>query len=606
MTTEALRGGVERQTMAEPERPSVPRPPVSPAGDDAAPDSVVAPPASAREGSANPIPDESFEWEILQESADHGLIRRLLTTIRHFLGLLFGALIAYTRHLPERRRSGLRYALAKVVGWLCLPFLDRPLAKRPFPVQLRRRLEMMGATYIKLGQILSLREDLLPREVTEELKNLLDRLPVVPYDRFLELVSTSLGRPAEEIFATIDRRPLGSASIAQIHRATTREGDDVVLKVVKPGIRDTLRRDAVLLKILGVFLQMLFARFQPRRMIGEFVEYTFKEVDLRREADNAETFAANFRDEDDIVFPKIFRAYSSRDVLCMEYMEGVKPSDPRAQELTDEERDRLVDLGAAAIIRMLYKDGFFHADLHPGNLLILTGSRGAKVGFIDLGMVGRFSDELRRTLLYYYYCLVMGDAENAARYLAAVAEPMSGSDQVGFRREVEEISRRWQRAASFEDFSLAQLILESVSRAAQYRIYFPVELALMVKALVTFEGVGHIMKPGFDVAEVSQTHINRIFLRQFSPLRLAREGLRGAPELVDALVKAPMLVTEGLRLLESQTRRPAENPFAGIRGTIFGGFCLLAGAILASTGAPWYWATLLFVVGILLAVRPGR
>jgi len=607
MTTEALRGGVERQTMAEPERPSVPRPPVPPAGGDAVPDSAAAPPASpsvtAREASPDPTPDVSFEWEILQESADHGLIRRLLTTFRHFLGLLFGGLIAYTRHLPERQKTGFRYAIAKLIGWLALPFLDRKLAKRPFPVQLRRRLEMMGATYIKLGQILSLREDLLPRDVTEELKNLLDRLPVVPYERFLELVSASLGRPAEEIFATIDRNPLGSASIAQIHRATTREGDDVVLKVVKPGIRDTLRRDAVLLKILGVLLQVLFARFQPRRMIGEFVEYTFKEVDLRREADNAETFAANFRDEEDIVFPNIFRAYSSRDVLCMEFMEGIKPSDPRTQALTDEERDRLVDLGAAAIIRMLYKDGFFHADLHPGNLLILPG---AKVGFIDLGMVGRFSDELRRTLLYYYYCLVTGDAENAARYLATVAEPMSGSDQLGFRREVEEISRRWQRAASFEDFSLAQLILESVSRAAQYRIYFPVELALMVKALVTFEGVGHIMKPGFDVAEVSQTHINRIFLRQFSPLRLAREGLRGAPELVDALVKAPMLVTEGLRLLEIQTRRPSENPFAGIRGTIFGGFCLLAGAILLSSGASWYWAGLLFIVGVLMAVRPGR
>jgi len=592
MTTEALRGQPESHAMAEPERPTADRPPDLPA-------------VAASVTGAEPAAVE-MEFEILRETRSHGLFRRLLTTIRHFLGLLFGALVSYSRHLPERRRTGPRYALAKLIGWLALPFLDRKLARRPFSVQLRQRLEMMGATYIKLGQILSLREDLLPREVTEELKNLLDRLPVVPYERFLELVSNSLGRPAEEIFATIDPHPLGSASIAQIHRATTREGDDVVLKVVKPGIRETLRRDAVLLKVLGVFLQMLFARFQPRRIIGEFVEYTFKEVDLRREADNAETFAANFRDEEDIVFPRIFRAYSSRDVLCMEYMAGIKPSDPRAQSLTDEERDRLVDLGAAGIIRMLYKDGFFHADLHPGNLLILPGEHGPKVGFIDLGMVGRFSDQLRRTLLYYYYCLVMGDAENAARYLATVAEPMSGSDQLGFRREVEEISRRWQRAASFEDFSLAQLILESVSRAAQYRIYFPVELALMVKALVTFEGVGHIMKPGFDVAEVSQTHINRIFLRQFSPLRLAREGLRGAPELVDALVKAPMLVTEGLRLLEIQTRRPSENPFAGIRGTIFGGFCLLAGAILLSSGAPWYWASLLFIVGVLLAVRPGR
>lgn len=585
--------------MAEPERPTV---------EEQEPHLVEDMDAEgvAAEGAALPAPPPEEippEFEVLHETPAHGLLRRLFTTIRHFLGLLAGALVSYTRFMPERNRHGLRYVVAKVLGWLTLPFLDRTLAKQPFPIQLRRRLEMMGSTYIKLGQILSLREDLLPTEITEELKNLLDRLPVVPFERYLELISNSLGQPASEIFHSIDPRPLGSASIAQIHRAVTREGDEVVLKVVKPGIRDTLRRDAVLLKILGVFLQMIFARFQPRRVIGEFVEFTFKEVDLRREADNAETFAANFKDESDIVFPRIFRAYSSRDVMCMEFLDGVKPSDPAVQKLSEEEKDRLIDLGAAAIIRMLYKDGFFHADLHPGNLLILPEAR---VGFIDLGMVGRFNDELRRTLLYYYYCLVMGDAENAARYLATVAEPMSGSDAVGFRREVEEISRRWQRAASFDDFSLAQLIMESVSRAAQYRVYFPVELVLMVKALVTFEGVGHIMKPGFDVALVSQTHINKIFLRQFSPLRLAREGLRGAPELVDALVKAPMLITEGLRLLEIQTRRPSENPFAGIRGTIFGGFCLLAGAILASSGAPWQLAAALFVVGVLLAVRPGR
>jgi ubiquinone biosynthesis protein len=568
---------------------------------------VELPAASTEEVEGRPAgppgPPAEPEWEILVETPVPGLVRRFLVTQRHFLGLLFGGLAAWARDLPERRRHGLRYLAARLLGLLAWPFLDRRLARLPFPVQLRRRLEIMGSTYIKLGQVLALREDILPPAITEELQNLLDRLPVVPFERFVELVSVALGRPAEATFAEIDPRPLGSASIAQIHRGRTLEGDEVVLKLVKPGVRDTLKRDAVLLKILGFFLQMLLPRFQPRRVIGEFVEYTFKEVDLRREADNAETFAANFADEEDIVFPRIYRRYSSRDLLCMEYLAGLKPSEPRAQEMSEEDKDRMVDLGAEAIIRMLYRDGFFHADLHPGNLLVLPGP---KAGFIDLGMVGRFSDELRRTLLYYYYCLVTGDAENAARYLAAVAEPMSGSDVMGFRREVEEVCRRWQRASTFEDFSLAQLILESVGRGAHYRIYFPVELVLMVKALVTFEGVGHVLRPGFDVASVSQAHINKIFLRQFSPVRLAREGLRGAPELVDALVKAPMLVTEGLRLLELQTRRPSQNPFAGIRGTIFGGFCLLAGAILLSSGAPWWVAAVLFGVGVLLAVRPGR
>ena len=226
---------------------------------------------------------------------------------------------------------------------------------------------------------------------------------------------------------------------------------------------------------------------------------------------------------------------------------------------------------------MIYKDGFFHADLHPGNLIVLPGP---KAGFIDLGMVGRMDDELRRTLLYYYYCLVTGDAENAARYLSAAAEPGRGGDPAGFRRDVAEISSRWRRSANFDTFSLGQLILESVSRGAEYRMYFPVEMVLMVKALITFEGVGQILLPGFDVAEVSKRHIRRIFIHQFSPIRLVTEGLRGAPDLVDALVQVPLLITEGLRVLEKTTRRRTENPFAGLRGTLLAGFCLVAGAII--------------------------
>jgi len=225
----------------------------------------------------------------------------------------------------------------------------------------------------------------------------------------------------------------------------------------------------------------------------------------------------------------------------------MKPNDPQVQSIPAADRDRIVDLGAAAIIRMIYRDGFFHADLHPANLLILPGP---KCGFIDLGMVGRFDDEVRRVMLYYYYCLVIGDAEYAARYLAGVAQPGRGADPTGFRRAVAEISRRWSHRATFEGFSLAQLILESVAIAGRYRMYFPVEMVLMVKALVTFEGVGQSLTPGLDIAQVSQKHITRIFMGQFNPLRIAKEGLRGAPEIVDAFAKAPLLITEGLRFLE--------------------------------------------------------
>jgi len=317
------------------------------------------------------------------------------------------------------------------------------------------------------------------------------------------------------MFLRIGEVLLGSASIGQVHRATTRDGDPVIIKVVKPGIPAILRRDAKLLGIAGWMLELVFPQYGPKRIIREFSEYTLREVDLRREADNAETFAANFSDERDIVFPKIYREFSGERVLTMEFFDGSRPDSRKVQAMSLEDRERLVDLGAEAIIRMIYKDGFFHADLHPGNLIVLPGP---KAGFIDLGMVGRMHDELRRTLLYYYYALVMGDAENAARYLSAAAEPGRGGDPAGFRRDVAEISTRWRRNSNFDSFSLGQLILESVSRGAEYRMFFPVEMVLMVKALVTFEGVGQMLLPGFDVASIDEEgRVTRV-LGFFSPL----------------------------------------------------------------------------------------
>jgi ubiquinone biosynthesis protein len=556
-----------------------------------------------------PVPAGYHGFELMPDTPPDGQLRRLFTIHRHLFGLLFGGLVAHVQEgaaLGKGRGFRVLWNLERLLAALVRPFLDRSLAELPFPVQLRRRLEILGPTYIKLGQVLALRQDLLPTAITEELKNLLDRLPVVSFERYLELIVKDLGRPIAEMYTWIDPVPTGSASIAQIHRATTREGDSVILKVVKPGIKETLTRDARLLKLLGWILQKFIPRYQPRRVIAEFVEYTRREVDLRREADNAQSFAANFSDLEGVVFPRIYRQYSGSGVLTMEFLNGFKPSSPEALALSEEDRDRLVALGAASIIRMLFADGFFHADLHPGNLLILPAPEGPKLGFIDLGMVGRFDSELRRTLLYYYYTLVMGDAESAAGYLAAVAQPGPGADPVGFRREVTEILLRWNRSANFRDFSLAQLILLSVNEGAQHRMYFPVEMVLMVKALVTFEGVGQILKPGMDVAAVSREHANEIFLDQFKPAHLARQLMRGVPEILEAITKAPAVITEGVRLLQQATRRPPENPFAGLRGTIFGGFCLVAGAVLAGAHGPWpVWAAL-FVLGIGSALSRGR
>ena len=530
------------------------------------------------------------------------LARRGRMTLRHISALVFGGYVATVDASRKRGATGFFYRSRAFVAFFIRPFLDEDIRELPYPEQLRKRLEILGPTYVKLGQVLSLRKDLLPDVVTDELRNLLSDLPPVDFDKIRVVIEDDLGRPVDEIFASIDESPLGSASIAQSHRARLHSGEDVILKVVKPGIRELIYRDSTLLRTTARFLQLIIPRYQPKNVIDEFCDYTVREVEMELEAENAETFAANFADIPDVVFPKIYPEYSATSVLCMEFLDGLRPDDPAVRDLPLAERQAMIDLGAAAIIRMLYQDGFFHADLHPANMLVLPGP---KAGFIDLGMVGHFDPELRHNMLHLFYSLVMEDFERASRYLAAVSRTGPRSDVLGFRTAVKEVARRWRTRATFEDFSLALLMLECFQLGARYRLYFPMEMVLMVKALITYEGVGYLLDPDFNVAEVSERHVGRIFRLEFSPVRLLREAVRAAPDLFDAIFKMPLLVSEGLSVLEERSRKPVQQPFSGTRATILGGFCLVSGSILLAMDGPWMVSLILLVLGLMLPLRRG-
>ncbi|HEX6068569.1 MAG TPA: AarF/UbiB family protein, partial [Longimicrobiaceae bacterium] len=311
-----------------PAGPAAPPPELAPAEDHARPTAPATTPAAP---ATAPPP---FVFSPL--APYRSLARRFFTVHRHLLGLFAGGLVAYVHALPARERRGLHSAGARSLAFLVRPFVDRELAVQPFPVQLRRRLEMLGPTYIKLGQIMAIREDLLPASICVELQNLFDRLPPIPFPQIRQLIESSLERPLDEMFREIDPDPIGSASIAQAHRAETIDGDLVVIKVMKPGIRELIERDLKLLKGLGGILQLVIGRYQPRQIIDEFSAYTIREVDFTVEADNAETFLANFADLPDVVFPRVYREMSSDRVLTMEFLDGIKPTSARVAEVSVE------------------------------------------------------------------------------------------------------------------------------------------------------------------------------------------------------------------------------------------------------------------------------
>lgn len=533
-------------------------------------------------------------FELMKERPPDSLLRRLFVTIRHFCGLVTGGGFAYVRFRQEQGTGDTLFVVLLrvllLVAWL---FVDRQLVSKPFPVQFRMRLELLGPTYIKLGQVLSLRQDLLPKEITDELLNLLDRLPVVSHERYIELIEADLGRPVNTMFTWIDPIPLGSASLGQTHRARLLSGEEVVLKVIKPGVRETIQTDTVLLRGLGNFLQFFLARYQPKRTIREFCNYTLREVDLRFEADNAETFAANFREKSAVHFPHVYRDFSSESVLCMEFFRGMKPNALTAAQMSVEQRATIIDLGIGSIVQMIYQDGFFHADLHPGNLIVFDNG---EIGFIDLGMVGRLDERTRRVLLYYFYSLVMRDSENAARILSAMALRGPNSDPEGFRRELSDLNRRWLGTSRYDKISAAQLILQSIAVAGRYRIFYPEEIILMTKALVTVEGVATLFEPGLELTTAARSHVNQIILHEFNPQTLYRNVLLSAPEFLDVLLRSPMIFAQMLQQIERNTATSPPQPLSGLKEIMFAGFCVVAVAILIAAGAPWFiWLFLLFV-----------
>lgn len=540
-------------------------------------------------------------FDLYMERRQRGIVGRFFATLGHLLGLILGGAFAYVR---QKKAIGegwtfpillLRFGLIFI--W---PFMEKKIINQPFPVQFRIRLELLGPTYIKLGQILSLREDLLPGSLTTELQHLLDRLPAVSYERLKQLIVEDLHSPLNTMFLWIDPIPLGSASLGQTHRARLITKEKVVIKVLKPGVRRMVETDTKLLRIFGKLLQVFLGRYQPERLINEFCRYTLREVNLKYEAENAETFAANFKNEPEIRFPQIYHEYSNSNILCMEYFKGLRPSVTMYKNLNEKKREKIVELGIKAIAEMIFRDGFFHADLHPGNIIVF---RDGRVGFIDLGMVGQFDPEMRRRMFYYFYALVTGDAFSAARYLSSLAIPTRGTDIEGFRRAVANLYSRWLKTPSFNEFSLAQVILESILMAGQYRIQYPGEIILMVKALVTVEGMGNMIRPGLNIADAAQRPVRSILIEQFNPKDILRDLALVIPEMIDIISNSPLILSEGLKSIETNLKKPPRRDVQIIRNSILAGFCLLTGALLLSLGAPWPAWTMVFIFAIIFALR---
>jgi ubiquinone biosynthesis protein len=446
-----------------------------------------------------------------------------LVFIRHGLGDLV-------------RRAGVASILERAGTILHWGEVSRSAALEP-QQRLRLAFEELGPTFVKLGQMLSTREDLLPPKWTAELAQLHAAVAPVPFEEIAPVIERALGSAPDAVFADLERTPSGSASIAQVHRARLRDGRAVVLKVRRPGIEAKVDADLRLLSHLAQFIESELPdarRYQPVRVVEEFRRSLARELDLVAEARNIERFARNFRDDPCILIPQVFPQWTSSVMNVQEAIDGIVGEDVAAFERAGLDPKLLAQRGVDAVLKMILEDGFFHADPHPGNVIYLPGNR---IAMIDFGMVGRLSPARRSQIVD----LLSGIARRDSEPMLEVLLDWAGDDAVDDERlaaDVDELVFDYADL-SLKDIRIGALIQRITALVREHGIVLPADLTLMFKALITLEGLGRKYDPDFRLVDRLKPFLERALAARYAPAEVGRRGGASLAQFLGLLGSVP-------------------------------------------------------------------
>ena len=388
--------------------------------------------------------------------------------------------------------------------------------------RMRLALEELGPTFIKLGQILSTRPDVIPYAFIREFEKLQDNVPSFSFEAVLSQITTELGGSAEQFFAYIDPVPLAAASIAQVHRARLNSGEDVVIKVRRPGIVEVVEADISALMALAGLAERHIAGselYDPVGVVREFARTIRREMDFTREGHTIEKFRDNFAKTPWMYFPSVYWEQSSRAILTMEYIAGVKVSD--REKFSDDGLDGklIARRGADSFLEMVLKHGFFHGDPHPGNVLILPDN---VICLLDYGIVGRLDEGLKTFLTDILSAIVNRDMDEVVSLLLFAGDISDTLDIRALKRDLFNFIDGYYEIP-LKEIEVGRMLLEFIDIVTLYRIRIPIDLVLLAKSLVLIEGMGRTLDPAFDMVEHLRPFIVRAIRQKFSPLRVSRD-----------------------------------------------------------------------------------
>jgi len=374
-------------------------------------------------------------------------------------------------------------------------------------------LEQLGPTFVKVGQLLSTRADLLPPDALRSLSRLQDDVEPFPFEDVERIVNEELGVRLSKAFSRFDRTPLAAASLGQVHRAALRDGREVAVKVQRPNVREQVLRDMETIGEVADFLDhhtTTGRRVGLKRMAGEMRESLLRELDYRLEAQNMTTIGRNLVPFPRIVVPQPVADYSTARVLTMDYISGQKITDASPLVLAESQSRELAEELFKAYLHQVILDGIFHADPHPGNVLLTTDGR---IALLDLGMVSRLTPDRQEELLHFLLAVADGRTERAADLALAMGERLEDFDETAFRRRVGEVIAR-SRDARIGDAPAGQLMLAVAHAAVETGVRLPNELTLLGKTLLNLDEVGQTLAPDFDVQESLRRNANDLMMER--------------------------------------------------------------------------------------------
>ncbi|MBZ4665324.1 lipopolysaccharide core heptose(II) kinase RfaY [Mahella sp.] len=416
------------------------------------------------------------------------------------------------------------------------------------PQRVRLMLEEMGPLFMKLGQILSVRPDLIPQEYIRELSKLQDAGPELPFDMIKAAIEREIGSSIDDVFTYIDPRPIAAASIAQVHKAVLKNDGEAIIKIQRPEIDDIVEDDLAILKEIAGLMEARMPesrRYQPMGIVNELSRSIRRELDFVREGMSIDHFRRNFEGHTEIYVPRVFWEYTTKHMLVMEYIDGVKVNEIEKIDAMGLDRKTIAENGARAIMKQIFEDGFFHADPHPGNIFIM---RDGRIAFIDFGMMGRLTKEDQDHVVDLISAVINRDVNNIIKAFFNIGVLSKDVDLRGFYIDVTELLEKYYEK-TLAEINMGELVNETVSMAFRYGIGLPSQFTLLDKSLMTIEGVAKQLYPEVNVFELARPFVTNMMRKRHFSKEAVKARLDEIYDSADSLFKISPVALDVLNKL---------------------------------------------------------